>query len=91
MISIEYQRMPLPTVWLTTLHCRRYLATHRRLFKKWSNVFPQMEAAAKQFVNEPTSTHRDAFFAAYEPFLAVSRNNNTTFLELCMDEYQKRL
>jgi hypothetical protein len=63
----------------------------KQLFGKWYEVFPPMEAAAKRFVTEPTVAHREAFFAVYTPFLAVSRHNNTTFLQLCMDEYRKRL
>jgi hypothetical protein len=63
----------------------------RDLFRTWSEVHPPMEAAAKQFINEPTPAHQSEFFAAYEPFVAVSRSNNTIFLELCMDEYRKRL
>jgi hypothetical protein len=63
----------------------------KKLFGKWFEVFPPMEAAAKKFITEPTSPHRDAFFAVYTPFLTVSRDNNTTFLQLCMDEYRKRL
>jgi hypothetical protein len=63
----------------------------KNLFDKWFQVYPPMEAAAKKFITEPTTPHRDAFFAAYKPFLAVSRANNATFLLLCMDEYRKRL
>jgi hypothetical protein len=61
------------------------------LFRTWSEVFPAMENSAKQFMNEPTPDHRSQFFAAFDPFLDVSHRNNTTFLELCMDEYRKRL
>jgi hypothetical protein len=61
------------------------------LFKTWSEVHPPMEAAAKQFINEPTPAHQSEFFAAFAPFFVVSHSNNTTFLELCMDKYRKRL
>jgi hypothetical protein len=63
----------------------------KSLFEKWLDVFPGMEAAAKQFISEPTPVKRDAFFVAYDSFLKVSRRNNAVFLQLCLDEYQKRL
>ena len=63
----------------------------KKLFDKWYEVFPAMEAAAKQFIREPTLANQAAFFTAYSPFIDVSKSNNTTFLHLCIDEYRKRL
>ena len=61
------------------------------LFAKWYDVFPKMEAGAKQLIKEPTPIKKDEFFEAYTSFLSVSRENNTTFLLLCLREYEKRL
>jgi hypothetical protein len=61
------------------------------LFTKWYDIFPKMEAAAKQLIKEPTSIKKDEFFGAYTSFLSTSRENNTTFVRLCLREYEKRL
>ena len=61
------------------------------LFKKWYDVFPPMEGAARQFIEHPTSGNREVFLRTYDSFFDVSKRNNIKFMQLCWNEYQKRL
>jgi hypothetical protein len=63
----------------------------KRMFERWFEVFPPVEQSAKKFIIEPTKVNEEAFFTAYASFLNATRQNNTIFLQLCLDEYRKRL
>jgi hypothetical protein len=63
----------------------------KKMFERWFEVFPPVEQSAKKFIIEPTKSNEDEFFTAYASFLNATRQNNTIFLQLCLDEYRKRL
>jgi hypothetical protein len=63
----------------------------RKLFDRWWIAFPPMEAAAKQLIRDPTREQLSNFLQSFQPFVEVSRQNNTVFLQLCLDAYRRLL
>jgi hypothetical protein len=63
----------------------------KRIFKKYWDVYPPMEKAVVQFISVPCPANQQIFLSAYDDFLAGIRVNNTEFLRLCLDAYQKFL
>jgi hypothetical protein len=61
------------------------------MFARWWQVFPTMEATAKQFLSSRSAGDRDKFFVEYDKFIEATKKNNTVFLELCIEGYKKFL